>query len=63
MAAEEDKSGDFYSVLGLRKECSETELRNAYKKLAMVRLGLKVSSFPQNDGRPRILWTGRAEIS
>ncbi|CAD5179943.1 unnamed protein product [Musa acuminata subsp. malaccensis] len=35
MAAEEDKSGDFYAVLGLRKECSETELRNAYKKLAM----------------------------
>ncbi|RWW18959.1 hypothetical protein GW17_00017020 [Ensete ventricosum] len=35
MAAEEDKSDDFYAVLGLRKECSETELRTAYKKLAM----------------------------
>lgn len=30
------KSGDLYAVLGLKKECSEAELRNAYKKLAMV---------------------------
>ncbi|CAL9137167.1 unnamed protein product [Musa textilis] len=35
MAAGEEKIGDFYSVLGLRKECSEAELRIAYKKLAM----------------------------
>ncbi|PHT47090.1 hypothetical protein CQW23_11298 [Capsicum baccatum] len=35
MAGEEDKSSDFYAVLGLKKECTETELRNAYKKLAM----------------------------
>ncbi|CAN4085116.1 unnamed protein product [Withania somnifera] len=35
MAAEEDKSSDFYAVLGLNKECTETELRNAYKKLAL----------------------------
>ncbi|WOK95825.1 hypothetical protein Cni_G04532 [Canna indica] len=35
MAAGEDKSADFYAVLGLRKECSEPELRIAYKKLAM----------------------------
>ncbi|MCD7454650.1 hypothetical protein HAX54_025543 [Datura stramonium] len=35
MAAEEDKSNDFYAVLGLKKECTETELRNAYKKLAL----------------------------
>ncbi|KAL9691102.1 hypothetical protein QQ045_011520 [Rhodiola kirilowii] len=26
---------DFYSVLGLKKECTEAELRRAYKKLAM----------------------------
>ncbi|XP_068663204.1 uncharacterized protein [Aristolochia californica] len=26
---------DFYAVLGLKKECSPAELRNAYKKLAM----------------------------
>lgn len=31
----ERKCGDFYSVLGLEKECTTTELRNAYKKLAM----------------------------
>lgn len=36
MAAGEEKIGDFYTVLGLRKECSEAELRIAYKKLAMV---------------------------
>lgn len=35
MAAEDDKNNDFYAVLGLKKECSETELRNAYKKLAL----------------------------
>ncbi|URE29778.1 DnaJ domain [Musa troglodytarum] len=38
MAAGEEKIGDFYSVLGLRKECSEAELRIAYKKLAMFLL-------------------------
>ncbi|PIN09565.1 hypothetical protein CDL12_17866 [Handroanthus impetiginosus] len=35
MAAEEDKNSDFYAVLGLKKECTTAELRNAYKKLAM----------------------------
>ncbi|KAK6153550.1 hypothetical protein DH2020_013189 [Rehmannia glutinosa] len=35
MAADEDKSDDFYAVLGLKKECTAVELRNAYKKLAM----------------------------
>ncbi|WOK95826.1 hypothetical protein Cni_G04533 [Canna indica] len=35
MAAGEDKSADFYAVLGLGKECSESELRIAYRKLAM----------------------------
>lgn len=34
MAADEEKS-DFYSVLGLDKNCSSLELRNAYKKLAL----------------------------
>lgn len=38
MATGEEKGGDFYAVLGLNKECSEAELRNAYKKLAMVRI-------------------------
>eukprot|EP00268_Persea_americana_P023766 TRINITY_DN23286_c0_g1_i1.p1 TRINITY_DN23286_c0_g1~~TRINITY_DN23286_c0_g1_i1.p1 ORF type:complete len:184 (+),score=32.07 TRINITY_DN23286_c0_g1_i1:230-781(+) len=35
MASGDDKSTDFYAVLGLKKECSATELRNAYKKLAL----------------------------
>lgn len=35
MAAAGEKNGDFYSVLGLKKECSDAELRNAYKKLAL----------------------------
>ncbi|KAI0494580.1 hypothetical protein KFK09_024721 [Dendrobium nobile] len=35
MAAAGEKNGDFYSVLGLNKECSDAELRNAYKKLAL----------------------------
>ncbi|EYU26994.1 hypothetical protein MIMGU_mgv1a0263671mg, partial [Erythranthe guttata] len=35
MAADEEKSSDFYGVLGLRKECTAAELRVAYKKLAM----------------------------
>ncbi|KAF2300913.1 hypothetical protein GH714_018204 [Hevea brasiliensis] len=37
MANGEDKSKskDYYQVLGLNKECTATELRNAYKKLAL----------------------------
>lgn len=35
MASKGDKNEDFYSILGLNKECSEADLRNAYKKLAM----------------------------
>ncbi|KAK6124695.1 hypothetical protein DH2020_041550 [Rehmannia glutinosa] len=35
MAGEGDKSNDFYAVLGLKKECTSTDLRNAYKKLAL----------------------------
>lgn len=31
-----DKSDDFYAVLGLNKECTAAELRNAYKKLALI---------------------------
>lgn len=38
MAAGGEKGEDFYAVLGLKKECSEAELRNAYKKLALVRI-------------------------
>lgn len=30
-----EKSGDFYAVLGLKKECTDSDLKNAYKKLAM----------------------------
>lgn len=29
------KSSDFYEVLGLKKGCTEAELKNAYKKLAL----------------------------
>ncbi|KAG6788821.1 hypothetical protein POTOM_004898 [Populus tomentosa] len=32
---EKGKSNDFYEVLGLNKDCTATELRNAYKKLAL----------------------------
>ncbi|XP_058179728.1 uncharacterized protein LOC131298341 isoform X2 [Rhododendron vialii] len=35
MTAGEERSSDFYAVLGLKKECSTAELRNAYKNLAM----------------------------
>ncbi|CAL0315459.1 unnamed protein product [Lupinus luteus] len=35
MANEGDKGNDFYGVLGLNKECTESELRIAYKKLAL----------------------------
>ncbi|CAL5443699.1 unnamed protein product [Camellia sinensis] len=38
MAAGEEKSSDFYAVLGLKKECTATELRNAYKNLALGKL-------------------------
>lgn len=30
------KSCDFYEVLGLKKGCTDAELKNAYKKLAMI---------------------------
>nr|XP_011467461.1 PREDICTED: dnaJ homolog subfamily B member 6 isoform X1 [Fragaria vesca subsp. vesca] len=32
----EEKGNDFYAVMGLKKECSDSELRNAYKKLALI---------------------------
>ncbi|KAK8664451.1 hypothetical protein V6N13_084240 [Hibiscus sabdariffa] len=35
MANGGEKSSDFYAVLGLNKECTPTELRTAYKKLAL----------------------------
>ncbi|XP_073152265.1 uncharacterized protein [Henckelia pumila] len=35
MAHGVEKSDDFYAVLGLKKDCTTAELRNAYKKLAL----------------------------
>lgn len=35
MGGNREKSSDFYQVLGLKKECTETEVKNAYKKLAL----------------------------
>ncbi|KAG0469543.1 hypothetical protein HPP92_015587 [Vanilla planifolia] len=35
MDAGNEKNGYFYAVLGLQKECSDSDLRNAYKKLAL----------------------------
>ncbi|XP_022715345.1 dnaJ homolog subfamily B member 6-like isoform X2 [Durio zibethinus] len=35
MANGAEKNNDFYAVLGLNKECTPTELRTAYKKLAL----------------------------
>ncbi|KAL8171617.1 hypothetical protein V2J09_023421 [Rumex salicifolius] len=35
MAPGEKKGEDMYTVLGLGKDCSSTDLKNAYKKLAM----------------------------
>ncbi|KAL5579627.1 hypothetical protein UlMin_012069 [Ulmus minor] len=35
MANSGENNDDFYAVLGLNKECTPTELKNAYKKLAM----------------------------
>ncbi|KAB2007804.1 hypothetical protein ERO13_D10G053500v2 [Gossypium hirsutum] len=35
MASGGEKNNDFYAVLGLNKECTPTELRTAYKKLAL----------------------------
>lgn len=36
MVGGEEKSEDFYAVLGLKKECTAAELKDAYKKLAKV---------------------------
>ncbi|XP_022999993.1 dnaJ homolog subfamily B member 6-like isoform X2 [Cucurbita maxima] len=35
MADKNEKNDDLYGVLGLKKECTKAELKNAYKKLAM----------------------------
>ncbi|KAF1863506.1 hypothetical protein Lal_00030543, partial [Lupinus albus] len=35
MANEGDKDNDLYGILGLNKDCTESELRIAYKKLAL----------------------------
>ena len=45
MANGEEKSSDFYAVLGLNKECTATELRNAYKKLAPIRVNSPLFCF------------------
>ncbi|RZS24486.1 hypothetical protein BHM03_00057555, partial [Ensete ventricosum] len=50
MAGDMDASGDFYSVLGLKKECSEAELRNAYKKLALVRAESRIPTLLESSG-------------
>lgn len=59
MANGEEKSSDFYAVLGLNKECTATELRNAYKKLALVRVSSPLfpsHPFNQLDG-PLVIWS------
>lgn len=38
MATGEEKGNDLYAVMELNKECTDSELRNAYKRLAMVRI-------------------------
>lgn len=38
--------GDLYSVLGVNKECSDADLKVAYRKLAMVRNCASRSSSP-----------------
>ncbi|XP_011623113.1 dnaJ homolog subfamily B member 7 isoform X1 [Amborella trichopoda] len=35
MAPRGEKDSDFYAILGLKKECSASDLRNAYKRLAL----------------------------
>lgn len=35
MAADDHHGNDFYAVLGLQKDCTAGELKNAYKKLAL----------------------------
>ena len=36
MANDEEKNNDFYKVLGLKKECTAVELKNAYKECTTV---------------------------
>ena len=42
---EKKKAKDLYAVLGLNKECTASELRDAYKKLALVRIPTIFSCF------------------
>ncbi|XP_071716953.1 uncharacterized protein [Rutidosis leptorrhynchoides] len=35
MDSNKEESSNFYEILGLKKECNEAELKNAYKKLAL----------------------------
>lgn len=44
MADGVEKSNDFYAVLELKKDCTTAELRNAYKKLALVSFEATFSS-------------------
>ena len=55
MADGEEKGSDFYAVLGLDKECTDSELRNSYKKLALdVNPGYGFSLHDQNRDGTRI---------
>ena len=44
MADKNEQNDDLYGVLGLKKECTKAELKNAYKKLAMV-IKLRLRNF------------------
>ena len=42
---EKKKNGEFYAMLGLNKECTTTELRKSYKKLAPIRVNIPSFAF------------------
>jgi hypothetical protein len=41
---------DLYAVLGLNRECTDAELRVAYRRLAMVRLPFELANQPLQIG-------------